>query len=80
MTDPLPPLRDFTAQQERVIDGIRRGLQYPAVAVELGLSVRTVESHVDNIMTVLPNPDRLEPRMCIFLYAHYRVWDERLAG
>lgn len=71
-------LRPLTAQQERVVDGIRRGLNYGAIAIELALSRRTVESYVDDVMNVLPNPDHLEPRMCIFLWAHHRLWSATL--
>lgn len=73
-------VRPLTAQQERVVDGIRRGLGYREIAIELGLSYRTVESYALDIMNVLPNPDHLEPRMCIFLWAHHRVWSTAIRG
>jgi DNA-binding NarL/FixJ family response regulator len=74
MNEPLPPIRTFTVQQERVIAGIRRGLTYAEIAAEMAIVRDTVDGHVRSIMNILPNPDDLEPRMCIFLYAHYRVW------
>ena len=72
--------RPLTAQQERVVDGVRRGLKYPAIAQGLGISTRTVEGYITVLMGIIPNPDHLSPRMCIFLWAHHRVWEAGLRG
>lgn len=71
---PQGPIRSLTGQQERVVDAIRRGMTYAEIGVALGIARRTVESHVAAIMNVLPNPDHLEPRDCIFLWAWWRAW------
>jgi hypothetical protein len=63
----------FTERQEQVIDGIRRGQEYRAIAAEMRLSVRTVQGHVQEIMNKLPN-DGLSPYLCIFLFARHREW------
>jgi DNA-binding NarL/FixJ family response regulator len=48
--DPLPDLPELTAQQQRVADLIATGLANPAIATELGVSVRTVEKHVGDVL------------------------------
>jgi hypothetical protein len=67
-------IRPLTERQEQVVDGIRRGLEYGEIAAELGISDRTVESHVVAIMNVVPNEDDLPPYLCIFLWARHREW------
>lgn len=71
---PQGPIRSLTAQQERVVDAIRRGRSYAEIGAELTIARSTVENHVAAIMNVLPNPDHLEPRDCIFLWAWWRAW------
>lgn len=70
MTDIRRPL---TPQQSRVVDGIRRGRTNREIATELGISERTVESYVEEIMHCVPNPDHLRPRICILVWAHTRT-------
>lgn len=71
---PRNPSRSLTGQQERVVDGIRRGLTYAQIGAELGIDRSTVKGHVERIANVLPNDDHLDARDCIFLWAWFRVW------
>lgn len=71
---PQGPIRSLTVQQERVVDAIRRGKTYAEIGMELGIGRETVKGHVAAIMNVLPNPDQLEPRDCIFLWSWWRAW------
>lgn len=75
---PYSPLRSFTARQEQVVDAIRRDLGNAQIAAELSISESTVQGHIDAIMYVLPNPDDLSDRQCIFQYAWWRVWQGQL--
>lgn len=68
------PTRGLTNRQRAVIDGVRRGLSYDEIARELGVSVSTVKGHVAAILCLLPNPDRLDPYLCIFLWARHQQW------
>lgn len=76
---PYGPIRLFTPKQELVIDGIRRDLSTREIAAEMGISVTTVQGHIDAIMYGLPNPDELSDRVCIFQYAWWRIWHLSIA-
>lgn len=71
---PYSPIRSFTPKQEQVVDAIRRDLSNREIAAELHISESTVQGHIDAIMYVLPNPDDLSDRQCIFQYAWWRAW------
>lgn len=75
---PAGPLRPLTPRQLLVADGIRRGLSYAEIGAELGIDGSTVKGHVGSIMNVLPNPDDLDPRDCIFLWAWWTAWEGAL--
>jgi DNA-binding NarL/FixJ family response regulator len=81
MTAPRPlaalitgPIRPLTKQQQRVCDGIYRGLTYAQIADELGalenrppLSVHTVTFYVQQINTLFRGLERLDPRSRIII-------------
>lgn len=75
---PYSPIRSFTAKQELVVNAIRRDLSNKEIAAELGISESTVQGHIDAIMYVLPNPDELSDRQCIFQYAWWRAWHQAI--
>lgn len=77
---PYSPTRSFTARQEQVVDAIRRDLSNTQIAAELGISESTVQGHIDAIMYVLPNPDDLSDRQCIFQLAWWRVWHRSITA
>lgn len=60
------------------MDCIRRDLSNREIAAELGISESTVQGHINAIMYVLPNPDDLSDRQCIFQYAWWRAWHAAL--
>jgi DNA-binding NarL/FixJ family response regulator len=69
------PIRPLTAQQRKVVDGIRRELAYAEIAQELGISVHTVRFHVREIANMLAEPDELPPRWRILMYAKQLEWE-----
>lgn len=75
---PYRALRAFTARQEQVIDGIRRGLTNQEIAAELGIAVSSLQGHIDRIVILLRNPDHLRDRECIFQFAWWREWHATL--
>jgi DNA-binding NarL/FixJ family response regulator len=70
------PFRALTDRQWQIVDGIRRGLSYEEIGVELGLSPYTVRNHVKAIAPKFNNPDELEPRLVIALWARHEQWEQ----
>lgn len=68
---PYKPLSD---REWQVVDGIRRDLAYKQIAHELSLSYDTVRNYVKNAAAKFNNPDNLEPRVVIRLWAIHAVW------
>lgn len=66
---PVVPIRPLTPRQLEVARCLARGLSYAAIAVELGVSRRTVEAHVQQIALVLPNPHGLAPSRLVMVWA-----------
>lgn len=77
--DPDEPLRPLTSRQLDIARLIESGQSYADIAGHLAIARRTVEFHVEQIMNVLPNPDGLDPYLCIFLYMRHRTWLARVA-
>jgi DNA-binding NarL/FixJ family response regulator len=81
MTSPRPlaalitgPIRPLTKQQQRVCDGIYRGLTYAQIGAELGalegrepISVHTVRFHVVNIASLFTGMPYMDPRSRIYV-------------
>lgn len=63
------PIRPLTPRQLEVARALARGLSYAAIAAELHVSRRTVESHVQQIAMLLPNPDALTPGRLVLVWA-----------
>jgi DNA-binding NarL/FixJ family response regulator len=64
----------LTTRQLEITEGIRRNLSYREIGAELRISEHTVRAHVRTIALLLPNPDDLEPRVVIQLWARHRHW------
>jgi len=78
---PRGPVRPLTRQRERVVAGILRGLTYREIGGSMGgIRVDTVKGHVAAILNILPNPDQLPPRDCIFRWGLWRAWDRNAAA
>ncbi|HEX6622313.1 MAG TPA: response regulator transcription factor [Pyrinomonadaceae bacterium] len=58
--DDLAPVEDFTEAEARVARLVARGLSNKEIAAELGVSVRTVEGHVSNILSKKGWANRVE--------------------
>lgn len=58
----------LTAREMEVALLIRAGLPSKRIAAQLGLSVHTVEKHVENAAAKLPNPDKLRARSVIITW------------
>lgn len=56
------PVRPLTPRQQQIADHLARGLSYPEIAAELGISVGTVRNYACQAMDRIPNPEGLKPR------------------
>jgi DNA-binding NarL/FixJ family response regulator len=56
----LAPDEDFTESEARVARLVADGLSNKEIAAELGLSVRTVEGHISNILSKKGWSNRVE--------------------
>ena len=80
---PVGPIRPLTAQQERVVDGVRRGRSYAEIGSELDPPIdrETVKGHVIRIAALLrhlaDDDAELEPRDLVFRWAWWRWWAAR---
>ena len=72
MTDPVRP---FSKQQLRVIDGIRRGLSYKQIGAEMGITEYTVKDYVKKIALILDQPSQLEPKARLQYWIHSHEWE-----
>lgn len=68
------PQKHFTDREWQIIDGIRRDRTYAEIGEELGITKSTVRNHVNNVAFKFSNPDDLEPRVLIRLWAIHAVW------
>jgi DNA-binding NarL/FixJ family response regulator len=58
----------MTPREQEVAALVGRGLPNKRIAAQLGLSVHTVEKHIENAAAGLPNPDRLPARSVIVVW------------
>jgi DNA-binding NarL/FixJ family response regulator len=86
MTSPRPlaalitgPIRPLTKQQQRVCDGIYRGLTYAQIGAELGalegkesLSEHTVRAYLRDINRLFRGMERMDPKDRIYLAMELR--------
>lgn len=72
-------LRPLTAQQERVVACLCRGLSNVAIARSIGISVNTVKGHIiaiDNVLTGARDPE-VSRRERVRLWGLFRVWEQQ---
>jgi FixJ family two-component response regulator len=70
-------IRPLTAQQERVVDALCRGLGNRAIAKTMAISPSTVKGHIiaiDNIF-VGPRDPEITKRERIRIWGLFRQWD-----
>jgi DNA-binding NarL/FixJ family response regulator len=91
MTSPRPrvdlivgPVKPLTKQQQRVCDGIYRGLSYADIARELGalenrepLSVGTVRFYVAQAAALFMGLEHLDPRGRLYVAMKIKYREER---
>ena len=77
MTEVPALIRPLTAQQEKIVECVCRGLGNRATAKALGISVTTVKGHliaIDNLFTGPRDPE-VSRRDRVRLWGLFRVWD-----
>jgi DNA-binding NarL/FixJ family response regulator len=69
------PIRPFNDRQNRIAEGIRRGLSYRQIGAELGISEHTVADCVEKMAMLFDVYNELNvslpPRHIILVYAVY---------
>lgn len=60
MMDSDPPVTNLTGRQSEVLQSLTLGLTNKDIAVQLGISIRSVEEHVNNILEKIGAANRAE--------------------
>ena len=60
LMDTDPPIAGLTGRQTEVLDSLARGLSNKDIALQLGLSPRSVEEHVNNLLVKIGASNRTE--------------------
>ena len=68
------PSRPLTDMEELVCLCVERGWKYARIARECQISVRTAQTHVQNIAGKLPAEDGVLPYHRVFLWLQHRRW------
>jgi DNA-binding NarL/FixJ family response regulator len=68
-------IRELTPRQQQIADGIRRGLSYAQIGVELTCSEHTVRAHVRAMANLIDADDgALSPRERILMLVAHERW------
>jgi hypothetical protein len=70
----VKPFRPPSFTQERIFDLLARGWSYKRIALRLGMSARTVQTHVNQFAVMLPE-DGLPARERVQIWAGCVAWD-----
>ena len=60
LMDTDPPVTGLTGRQSEVLQSLTLGLTNKDIAVQLGISIRSVEEHVNNILEKIGAANRAE--------------------
>jgi DNA-binding CsgD family transcriptional regulator len=59
---------DLSKRQAEIVERVARGQSDKAIAHELGISVRTVQTHIDLLAEKIPGPTPRRHRLTLFFF------------
>ena len=86
MMDSDPPVTNLTGRQSEVLQSLTLGLTNKDIAVQLGISIRSVEEHVNNILEKIGAANRAEAvgialrKRLVKIWPHAERWRRSAAA